>query len=77
MDITEQVNEIKKDVLQIKHALIGNEFSKETSFLQRIKNVETKVNDIEKFKMKIIYSVFGGSFVISILFNLFIEIFKK
>lgn len=77
MVIEEEITEIRQQLTEIKTALVGNDFNKKQAMKNRLEDVEDRLKQIELFKIKAISFILGLSFVVSILWNIFIEILKQ
>lgn len=68
---------MKEDISEIKTALIGNKYNKEQSIVNRLGEVEDKQSRYEKRELKAMGFLFGVSFIITLIYNVFTDLFKK
>lgn len=72
-----EIEEMKKDISEIKSALIGNDYNSEHSIINRLKEVEKTANKLNLFRVKLVAFALGISFIVSLLSNILIEIYKQ
>jgi hypothetical protein len=65
------LEQLQKDVAEIKTALIGNEYNPTGGLLHRTQVLERRVEDLEKRIDKAFYILVGASAVVSALVNIF------
>lgn len=75
--MSEEIAEIKKDISEIKTALLGNDYNNKHSIKNRLENVEGIANELHIFKIKVVAFALGISFIVSLLSNILLEIYKQ
>lgn len=64
---------LRKDVKEIKGALLGNEIYGQKGYLQRLQEVEDDVDNLKDFKKKIVYYTAGAAGAVTALVQFIIN----
>ena len=56
-----QFNSLRKDVKEIKSALLGSEVYGQKGYLHRLEDVEEDVDDLKDFRKKVLYYATGAT----------------
>jgi hypothetical protein len=68
---------LRKDIAEIKVALLGNEYNPTAGLLYRMNDVETKVTRLTDKYQRIMWTVVGGGTVIAIIANFIMWVVDK
>lgn len=73
----DNLEQLSKDIKEIKQALLGNEFNDFKGMVYQVKDIDERVSDLEKFKNEI--SVYVNQFKIAfvILFGALVTLLFK
>lgn len=71
------LEQLQKDIAEIKIALLGNEYNPTSGLISRMSEVEQENIKLRNKLDRIVWTAGGAAFVLSFLFNVFMIWFNK